>query len=276
MSAPARDAGRPLAAFMSQSILDAVRVVLYEPQDQINIAAVVRAMKNMGVSRLRLVRPTPYEANRIEQIAHDTRDVVALIEHFDTLDAALADCVRVAAFTGRRRAARWLRADPRGMAEDLIAHAAEGPVAILFGREDDGLPSEAVDRAHMAVTIPTTAHSSLNVAQAALVALYELHLRAGDASVQQQRHRKHAPPATNEQFEHFFADTERALYALDFFKSRNPEHVMRSVRSIALRAGIDAREIGLLRAMSIEVMRTIDRIERRVGGAGAEQGSGAA
>ena len=240
-------------------LLDQVRVVLYEPQKPVNIAATVRAMKNMGVRDLRLVRPCAYEENFIEVIAHGTRDVAERIRHFDTLDAALADCVRVAAFTGRRRAAKWARATPREAAADLAEHAEAGPVAVLFGREDDGLPSDAVDRAQLAVTIPTTEHMSLNVAQAVLVALYELHLAAGDATRTVGRWRKHAGPAPAQASEEYFRDAERALVALDFFKTRNPEHVMRSVRSLTYRAAPDARELGLMRAMAFEVLRTVER-----------------
>src|SRR5580698_2451924 len=58
------------------SRLDHVIVVLNEPQDPINIAATVRAMKNMGVRRLRLVNPVQYDPWRIEGVAHGTRDLV--------------------------------------------------------------------------------------------------------------------------------------------------------------------------------------------------------
>lgn len=252
--------------------LQQVAVVLYEPQKPINIAGTVRAMKNMGVQDLRLVRPCAYEENFIEVIAHKTRDVAERIRHFDTLDEALADCVRVAAFTGRRRAAKWPFATPREAAADLIDHAAHGPVALLFGREDDGLPAEAIDRAQLAVTIPTTAHASLNVAQAALVALYELHLAAGDATMPLDRPRKAAPPPDNAQYEHFYRSTEEALAALDFFKTRNREHVMRSLRSQVFRAGLDGREIDLGRAVAIEVLRTLDREGKRREQAGYDRG----
>jgi TrmH family RNA methyltransferase len=266
------------------SILDQLRVVLYEPQKPINIAGTIRAMKNMGVGVLRLVRPVPYEENFIEVIAHDTRDLVARIEHHDSLDAALADCVHVAAFTGKRRAAKWAQSTPRAVAGELLAAAADGPVAVLFGREDDGLPAEALDRAHVAVTIPTTEHASLNIAQAVLVALYELHLAAGDATVPPGRSRKGAGPASAAEFEQFFFDAERALQVMDFFKTRNPEHVMRNLRSVLFRGAPDTRELGLLRSMAFEVIRTVDRVARGLvppgfpldGGPGAGAAPGAA
>jgi tRNA/rRNA methyltransferase/tRNA (cytidine32/uridine32-2'-O)-methyltransferase len=244
---------------MPETLLDTVCVVLHEPQDPVNIAATVRAMKNMGIQRLRLVRPIYYEANRIEGVAHDTREIVDRIRHFDDLDEALADCVHVAGFTARRRAAKRTIVEPRTAADALLARAADGPVAVLFGREDAGLPNEALDRCHLVVTIPTTAHASLNLAQAVLVALYELHLAAGDASRSLPPPRDDAPPATAAQFERLYADIERALVSIDFFKTRYPEHILRSVRSLAVRAAPDAREIELVRAMAIEVVRALAR-----------------
>ena len=156
------------------------------------------------------------------------------------------------------------------MAVELLEWAERGPVALLFGREDHGLPNDALDRAHLMVTIPTSTHASINLAQAVLVALYELHVAAGDATRPMGRHRRHAPAATAEQYELTFADAERSLEALDFFRTRNPEHVMRSLRSILFRAAPDAREIELLRAMTIEVRRTLDRVRRGIGAAPAE------
>ncbi len=248
---------------MSESLLHAVTVVLYESQDPINIGAVVRAMKNMGVWDLRLVRPCHYDPNRLEQIAHDTRDLVERIRHFDTIDEALADCVRVVAFSGRRRAARWARHTPRTAAEDLLAHAPSGRVALVFGREDHGVPNDVLDRAHAIATIPTTEHFSLNVAQACLLGLYELHLLAGDATRRIAGPKHAAGTPSMEAFEQTFTDVTSALDAIAYFKTRNPELVMRTVRSLLYRAEPDARELLLVRTAAIEVLRTIERETRR-------------
>src|SRR5260221_10286019 len=129
---------------MSDSRLSGICVVRFEPQDPVNIAAPVRAMKNMGVTSLRLVRPCAYDPVRLEGIAHDSWDIIHNIEHFDDFDAAVADCIRLLGYTARRRAAKWRLLDPKGAAGDPLTHAGDGPGGIAFGREDNGLPNESL------------------------------------------------------------------------------------------------------------------------------------
>ena len=244
--------------------LDSIVIVLHRPQDAVNIAATVRAMKNMGVHQLRLVQPVTFDPWRIEGVAHGTRDLVQGIRVCDDLASALADCVLVVAFAGKRRAVRWPMQSPREMCAPVLDAARNGNVALLFGQEDHGLPNEALDVAHLLVTIPTTQHASLNLAQAVLVALYELHLAAGDATRVLAPPRNEAPPATHAAWEQTYADVTQALAAIRFFRTRNEDHIMRSVRSLLARAAPDARELMLVRAMAIEVLRTLDRIRRGV------------
>ena len=247
---------------MSDSRLSQISVILFEPQDPVNIGATVRAMKNMGVASLRLVRPCAYDPVRLEGIAHDTWDIIHGITHFDDFDAATADCVRLVGFTARRRAAKWRLLDPKQAAEDALAYADTGRVGIVFGREDRGLPNEILDRIHAAVTIPTTDHASLNLAQAVLIALYELHLAAGDATRVLRGPRKEAPPPTSDLLERYFVELHQSLDAVQFFKTRYPEHIMRSLRAITFRAEPDDRELSLLRAVSLEIVRFLERTGR--------------
>jgi TrmH family RNA methyltransferase len=244
---------------MTSSRLLRVAVVLVEPQDPVNIAGTVRAMKNMGVSDLRLVRPVAYEPHRLEGIAHGTRDLIDSIRHFESFDAAVAGCVFTLGFTARRRAAKWRVIDPHAAAAEALDAAASGSVAFVFGREDSGLPNDVLDRVHATVVIPTTDHASMNLAQAVLIALYELHGLAGDATRMIAPPRKDAPPATNEELERYFGDVERALESIEFFKTRYAEHIMRTVRSLTVRAAPDARELSLMRAMALEVMNYMKR-----------------
>ena len=50
---------------MGPAILDNVVIVLDEPKDVVNVAGVIRVMKNMGLSKLRLVDPDEFDVYRI-------------------------------------------------------------------------------------------------------------------------------------------------------------------------------------------------------------------
>ncbi len=235
-------------------------LVLVEPQDIVNIASAVRIAKNFGIERMRLVNPETFDPYRIEGIAHNTADFVARIEIVASLAEAIADCVFTAVLTARARTAKRRTLRPREAAEELEREALAGPVAIVAGREDRGLTNAELDLGRVLVTIPTDpAHSSLNLAQAVAVMAYESWIARGGESVPLKHPRREADPATGAQLEDLFADWRRALWAIDFFKTRRPESVMRSFREVVHRAGLDGREATLVRAMGIEVIRFLDR-----------------
>ena len=232
-------------------------VVLHEPQELANIAHVVRAMKNFGLSDLRLVAPKEFDPYRIEGIAHRSADVLERVALCDDLDAALADCVHVAGFSARERTARRSAQRPREAAAEALAREVDGAVALLFGREDKGLSNEALDRCHRVVAIPSgPAYPSLNLGHAVAIALYELALARGAGERPFKPPRRDAPPATAAQLETLFADAEAALRAIGFFKAHVEAQVLRTLREVCHRAPLDEREAKLLRAMALEIARS--------------------
>jgi tRNA (cytidine32/uridine32-2'-O)-methyltransferase len=168
--------------------------------------------------------------------------------------------------TARGRAAKRRTLRPRAAAAELAAQADVGPVAIVAGREDRGLTNAELDVGHVLVTIPTDPRSpSLNLAQAVAIIAYESWLARGGESLPLKQPRKDTPPATSSQLEELFGDWQRALWAVDFFKTRRSESVMRSFREVVHRAGLDGREASLVRAMGIEVVRYLERAGLPVG-----------
>ena len=240
-----------------------VVVVLYQPQDLVNIAHVVRGMKNFGLKDLRLVEPREYDAYRVEGIAHQSGDILARVRTFASLGDAIADCVHVVGLTARGRTAKRNVQRPREAAAEIVALGEEGPAALLFGREDKGLTNEALDRCHRVVTIPSEpSYPSLNLAHAAIIMLYELALARGAETRPFKAPRRAAEPAAAEEIERLFGDVARALAAVDFFKTRNAEGIMRTMRELAHRTPLDVREVKLLRAMAFEVVKYGERLAR--------------
>ena len=235
-----------------------VVVVLHRPQDLVNVAGAVRAMKNFELTHLRLVTPQEYDAYRIEGIAHNTADVLKHVKMFDTLDEALADCTFVVGLSARQRTAKRNAQRPEEVAPEIVAAAGTGTVAVLLGPEDTGLTNDELDRCHRIVTIPTNpSYSSLNLVQAFTVMAYELLLARGTAPLKAPR--RVAEPATQDELERLFDDAGKALDAINFFKTRQRETVLRSLREVAHRVPLDQREAKLIRAMCIEVVRFLAR-----------------
>jgi tRNA/rRNA methyltransferase/tRNA (cytidine32/uridine32-2'-O)-methyltransferase len=241
-------------------MLPAPILVLVAPQDIVNIGSAVRIAKNFGLEQIRLVAPEIFDPWRIEGIAHNTGDVIERITIHDSLEAAITDCVFSLALTARERTAKRTVYRPGSGAAELAARAASGPVAFVAGREDKGLSNEEIDRCTALVTIPTNpAYKSLNLAQAVAIMCYETWLARGGERRPIKPPRKPADPAPMELMERLFADWRRALYAIEFFKTRQSDHVMRSFREALFRSDLDAREASLIRAMGIEMVRFLER-----------------
>src|SRR3984885_14631538 len=116
-----------------------IRIVLVEPSHPGNIGAVARAMKNMALEELVLVRPKLFPHSEAIARASGADDVLARARVVDTLADALAGCGFVAATTSRDRDQNFRIVDARAAAARLVAEAAHAPAAVLFGAERTGL-----------------------------------------------------------------------------------------------------------------------------------------
>lgn len=240
--------------------LSRIAIVLDHPKDVVNIAGVIRVMKNFGLSDLRLVNPDEYTPRRLEGIAHRSGDLVEAATIHESLDAAIADATYVVGTTARARTAgrTYTRSDEVGpMIAERVRH---GTVAVLFGREDRGLTNQALDRCHSVVIIPTDPeYSSLNLAQAALVIVYETFLAIDGGLEEMPTGKRATRPPTQEELEETFNAIADGLDRIDFYKARKPEAVMRTLRTIITRAEPDLREARLLAAVGYEIGNYLDR-----------------
>lgn len=235
-------------------------VVLYRPQDVVNIGGTVRAMKNMGFRHLRLVAPVPFVVADIQRIAHRSEDILALTHFYTDLDAALSDVRYVVGTTERSHGQHTIRSDIRILARDLLAQFAGGQVALLFGSEDNGLDTAALDRCHTLVRLPTDpAYPSLNLAQAVLLLLYELRMAAEETGEGKRASALREQPTTYAQLEELFAAWEVALERIEFFKTPHRQRVMRLFRAVLHRAAPDSHETALLMAIAREIVLFLQR-----------------
>ena len=221
-------------------------------------------MQNFGLKTLRLVNPKEFDAYRIEGIAHRSTDLINATTLHATLQDAVGDAAFILGTTGRARTAGRNYIRPREAGALLAERAATGKVTIILGREDRGLTNEALDLCHAVMVIPTDPeHPSLNLAQACLVAAYEVFLAIGGGEHSLPQGRRASRPPTQAELEETYAAIETGLHRIEFFKAREPSAVMRTIRTIVSRATPDLREARLLGAIGYEIDHYINRNKLR-------------
>lgn len=226
----------------------AIRIVLLGTTHPGNIGAVARAMKNMGLRELVLVKPLHFPHADATARASGAEDLLESARVVHSLDEAIADCGYVAGASARSRTIGWPSMLPRDCAARLDQESRHTHVAVLFGPEKSGLTNDDLDRCHTLLTIPTDPDfSSLNLAMAVQVMCYELRLAQMMPSPEQPV--TEAPPASSEELEHFYVHLEQVLTSSGFLDPANPRHLMRRLRRLFVRALPDRNEINILRGI---------------------------
>jgi tRNA/rRNA methyltransferase len=234
-------------------------LVLVEPAGPLNVGSVARLCANFGVAELRLVAP------RCNHLGEEARRMAVhgggLLESarlFPDLAAALADCRRVVATSGRlereelplsgpAEALGWLLAGASGPAE------LPEPAALVFGREDRGLSNDELLQAGRVLRLATgAAYASLNLSHAVAICLHELQQLQGRPAAAPPT----APPppeagdpSPRAALEAALADAEELLLQVGFLYPHTAHARMAKLRALLQRAQITDAEVALLRGM---------------------------
>ncbi len=233
-------------------ILNRIHIVLVESSHPGNIGAAARAMKTMGLSRLSLVNPEKYPCAEATARSSSANDVLAAAEVYDSLDAALAETTFVVGTSARERRLQWPSYEPDQASLQLLQHAQQSDVALVFGREKYGLSNEELARCQALVTINANpAYSSLNLAAAVQIMTYELRKQLIGAD--QESDVTPVPdekPATSSELEGMYKHFEAALSDIGVIKTGKPKAMLiRRLRRLFARTGLSEAEVNILRGI---------------------------
>jgi tRNA (cytidine32/uridine32-2'-O)-methyltransferase len=229
-----------------------IRIVLVATSHPGNIGGAARAMKNMGLEQLVLVKPKVWPAKEAISMAASALDILDNAIVVETMEEAVADCHLVYGTSARLRNMPIPLLDPPACAEKIVAEMAEKKVALVFGREISGLSNAELHLCHYHVNIPVNPdYTSLNLAAAVMVLAYELRKtglhQAGQPLVKTTEWDKE--PATMAELDLYLSHLEQVLIKLDFHKPENPRQLMRRLRRLYQRIQPDKMEINILRGI---------------------------
>lgn len=226
-------------------MLTNIKIVMVRPRGSGNIGSVARAMKNFGARELAIVGKARTRSFWARAMAVHGRDVLAATKCYESIRAAVADCTLVVGTTCRSGLYRSHTRPVREVASEIIRSAQNGNVALLFGPEDHGLSNKDLEHCQWLLTIPSyPEYQSLNVAQAAVICLYELYVAALAPVPADAIQRAEA-----EHVERLFDIMRQSLLKIGFLDSENPEHMLLALRRILGRAGLEDKDVRILTGM---------------------------
>ena len=249
---------------VDQNLFPGVRVVLVETSHPGNIGASARAMKNMGIEELVLVKPSSSPSPKADARAGNARDVLNSAEVVSSIDKALRDSHLVIATSARSRRIPWPNLSPKECANKVVKSFAVGEtVSLVFGRESKGLTNDELQKCHFHVNIPTAVgYSSLNLGMAVQVICYEIFqaMTDNDGSKSEEWD---MPKATASSIEHFFSHLESTLVDLDFHDPENPRQLMTRLRRLFNRVRMDQMEVNILRGF-LSKINNLSKLKKKL------------
>ncbi len=188
-------------------------------------------------------------------MASGATGILEAAELHDTLDAAIADCNFVLATTARAHDQAKPVVGPAEAAAAMLPRIGAGEtVAVVFGRERNGLENDEVALADRIVTLPVNpAFASLNLAQAVVIVAYEWFKLAGGGALPFAMPQKSAP-APKQQLLAFFASLERELEKVEFFRPPDKRETMQiNLRNIFSRMQPTQQDIQTLHGVIMAI-----------------------
>ena len=233
-------------------MLDNIAIVLVEPQGPINIGACCRVMKNFGFTDLRLVNPCEsYKSKDARKMALSAKDMLTNATLYKTLKSALEDCNIAFGTTRRSGKYRSNFITPHLTAEMIQTYDNDTKIALVFGREDNGLTTDELKICQRFVTIPTEdAFASMNLSHAVAVLLYEINAltRADDNSIP-SRSKFDKGLARGRELEQMYTHMREILINIEYLDPQNPDHLLKSYRKIFGRTELTSREVRIMRGL---------------------------
>ena len=209
-----------------------------------NVGSSCRAMANMGIRHLRLAAPNlqnPWDEG--EKFAVHATDVLSSRKEFPSLEEAVADCVAVVGTTAREGLYRQRAKSPRELAPEILSLASQGPVAVVFGREDKGLLNDEIAQCTHILRIPVDeGYTSINLAQAVLITCYELFAASGRYEPPHEK----APPAPQAQKMQLSKNWAEMLCEIGFMKKEQSAHFMQGFQRIFSRGVLTKDDAALM------------------------------
>ncbi|MDO5851132.1 MAG: TrmJ/YjtD family RNA methyltransferase [Methanobacteriaceae archaeon] len=232
-----------------------VYIVFIEPETPGNIGFLARTMKNFGMKELVLINPCELEDSAYYQAMH-AKELVQNAQIYNDINQFLSEnkitqIIGTSGISGGSYNVPRIAITPHELGNNIQVNE---NIAILFGREGDGLTNEEISLCDVLVSIPTNKeYPIMNITHAAAVILYEIYVNNQEEDI----NRAEIEEATYIQKQEIKEDLNKLVGQLEY-----PPHKEKLAHTVTQRilgrAFISGREAHIIRGT---IKRTLKRIK---------------
>jgi TrmH family RNA methyltransferase len=236
-----------------ESWKDNISFMLIEPREPGNIGASARAMESMGFQKLELVKSMEFLTEEARQMACNSIRILENAKVHINFKEAIRDKNLIIGTTRRLGRQRGLILPLKDSIKRIITAAKKNKIAILFGRERNGLTNHEVEKCGFMMTVPADPRSpSLNLAQSVLLVAYELS---------QNSYETNSPDlVTHKEIENLYGKVHSTLKLLGYIPRGDRDietKIMRNIKHLVGRAGLTDWELKMIHGMCAQIEKKI-------------------
>ena len=231
-----------------------IEFILVEPSHSGNIGACARAIKNMGFEKLAIVKPRKTITEEAFHRAKSAKDILENAVIYDSFDQAIEEKNLILATSARERTIPWPTFYIDEISEEIKGElkSEKTKSAIIFGREDNGLSNEELQKCHIHLVIPTSdEYSSLNLSHALQLVAFEIRKIFLDNNVSISEEKDLVSNSENEKLlEHLM----EVLKKIDFYDPKSSKQVKTRIERLIKKIRLDKMEMGILRGFLSKII----------------------
>jgi len=237
-------------------IKDDIKVILTRTYDPGNVGSVLRAMKNFDFTNIVSVNQINFDLEETLKMSAGAKDHYEHLRTSVNLKEETGKCNIVYAFTARKRKFYDI-IKPEKMAEEIAALSDGTKVGLLFGNETNGLNNDETDLADKIVMIPTSPnYSSLNLASAVMISLYETHKYLLSSRKNEMQYEKSIPLKLKEQL---YQSVEDIIVKDIIPTTKHAKQFKNNIRFIFKKMHLNEKEAGFILKMFKIIKRKIKK-----------------
>lgn len=231
-----------------------IYIVLVETEGEENLGMIARGMMNMSCHKMVLINPKcDHLSTKAMNYAVHAGEILRNANIYFSLKDFLSQMDLSVAIT--RRIGQWRKKDfSSASLSQYLLKLRNNKVALVFGREKNGLTNEEIFDCDLISSIPSSAEfPSLNLSHAVILVLYEIF---------KQNDKSETTFFDRNKFNEMIDQIITTFNSLGFFKNTPKWRMQNYINKLLIRSNLDKHDIQAVKKIFNRIESIVDRLKK--------------